>query len=352
MNESSCGMFRFLRLVNASVDLQKSINSSNASLYLTDSDKVILREWVIYPPYWPMKILLIAPVLCTCAASIAIPLILVAIFSNHSLRQETRFLLLGNALLCDLMYLVLYTLSAIFNAAHLVFNNVGCIIHLYLLAAMYSGGIITAVLMVINTYLAVLWPLHYFTFLTFSRTKKLITLIWVTALVIPTGLFVVMELTSHQLPCPINTCSLPIIMVLTLNGNDAVKFTYLLSLAGVLICLSLIFCCYTMLYFKTKESGICKGFMSRASVTFLMHYALLFFYFCPLLVLVMETLLYVNNVIGLKTGLWVTLAVCNILMVIPKVLTPYMYGMRYRELSNSVKLLFKTKCVHTDSPVS
>ncbi|NWI93783.1 GP148 protein, partial [Pitta sordida] len=272
-----------------------------------------------------------------------IPTILFVIFSRLNIRQETRYLLLGNALLSDLIYLLFYALSAALNAAHLRLPKEACVLLLFLLAVAYSGGLFTAAAIVLDTYIAVLFPLRYVTILPPSRTKKIIVLLWICAGAFPAIFFLALWSTYSFLPCVLEMCSVPVILILTLNGIDALKLCFWLSTTVIFLCLSVIFCCYAILYFKTKHSGIWESICSRASVTFLMHNTVLFFYFFPLLALFIESFLCVNVVIRLQTGILVSLTVCNVLVILPKVLFPFLYGLRYREISASLKSIVRRK---------
>ncbi|NXC65987.1 GP148 protein, partial [Anhinga anhinga] len=275
-----------------------------------------------------------------------IPTILFVIFSRFSIRQETRYMLLGNALLSDLIYLLFYTLLAALNAAHVHLPKEACVLLLFLLAVAYCGGLFTAAAIVLDTYIAILFPLRYIAILPPSRTKKIIVLLWMCSGAFPGIFFLVLSSTHSFVPCVLETCSVPVTLILTLNGTDAVKLCFWLSTTVIFLCLSLIFCCYVILYIKTKQSGIWESICSRASVTFLMHNTVLFFYFFPLLALFVESFLCVNVVIRLQTGIWVSLTVCNVLMILPKVLFPFLYGLRYREISASLKSIVRRKQLH------
>ncbi|NXM57213.1 GP148 protein, partial [Illadopsis cleaveri] len=272
-----------------------------------------------------------------------IPTILFVIFSQMKIRQETRYMLLGNALLSDLVYLLFYTVSAALNAARLHLPKEACVLLLFLLAVAYCGGLFTAVAIVLDTYIAVLFPLHYIAILPPSRTKKIIVLLWICSGAFPGIFFLVLWSTHSFVPCVLETCSVPVILILTLNGTGAVKLCFWLSATVIILCMSVIFCCYAILYFKTKNSGIWESICSRASVTFLMHNIVLFFYFFPLVALFVESFLCINVVIRLQTGILVSLTVCNVLTVLPKVLFPFFYGLRYREISASLKSIVRRK---------
>ncbi|NWY16691.1 GP148 protein, partial [Aphelocoma coerulescens] len=272
-----------------------------------------------------------------------IPTILFVIFSRFDIRQETRYMLLGNTLLSDLIYLLFYTLSAALNAAHLHLPKEACVLLLFLLAVAYCGGLFTAVAIVLDTYIAVSFPLRYIVILPPSRTKKIIVLLWMCSGAFSGIFFCVLWTTHSFVPCVLEACSVPVILILTLNGTETVKLCFWLSTTVIFLCLSVIFGCYAILYFKTKHSGIWESICSRARVTFLMHNTVLFFYLFPLLALFIESFLCVNVAIRLQTGILVSLTVCNVLMILPKVLFPFLYGLRYREISASLKSIVRRK---------
>ncbi|XP_033003999.1 probable G-protein coupled receptor 148 [Lacerta agilis] len=339
------------RILNATFSRYREV-ASNASFTLDKTSFQNLQELIIYPPYSKTMMFLIPPILCLTAAVLINPFILFVILSRVNIRQETRYLLLGNALLCDLLYLILYAMSAVFNVMQLHLPKNPCVLLLFLLAMTYCGGLLTAAAMVLDTYLAILWPLHYISILPSSRAKKLILFLWILSGIFPGIVFLILKFTQKPTVCPVENCSVPIILVMTLHGDGAVKSCYVVSVSALFLCLSLILCCYMILYFKTKQSGIWKSMFSRASVTFLMHHILLFFHFSPLLAIVVDSLLYVNAVIGTQTGILVSLIICNVLIILPKALLPYLCGLRYREIASSLKFFFRRKRMTAVSPVS
>ncbi|XP_042314438.1 probable G-protein coupled receptor 148 [Sceloporus undulatus] len=324
----------------------------NTSFSLDIPSSKGIQEWIVYSPYFKTKMFLIPPIICLIAAIFVIPFILFVIFSHVNIRQETRYLLLGNALICDLLYLILYTMSEVLSVSYLRLSKSACVVLLFLLAMTYCGGLLTAAAMVLDTYLAILWPLHYLSILPSSRTKKLILFLWISSGIFPGIVFLILKSTQKPSVCSMEDCSVPIILAMILHGNNAVKCCYVLSVSALFLCLFLVLCCYMILYFKTKESGIWKSICSRASVTFLMHQIILFFHFSPLLATVVESLLYVNAIIGPQTGIWLSLVVCNVLIILPKALSPYLCGLRYREISSSLKFFLRWKHSTVVSPAS
>ncbi|XP_053316405.1 uncharacterized protein LOC128484112 [Spea bombifrons] len=316
---------------------------SNYSEMVGNPSPSSLQDWIIFPVHLEIEILLIPTTACFVAAFFVTPSILFAIFSNFSIRQETRFLLLANALICDLIFLLLYTATCICNVMSLKIPKLACTFLLFSLAVTYCGGVLTAAGMVVDTYLAILWPLHYFLLLPPSRTKKLIMLLWFSSCFFPAVLFLVLYFTQHPGPCQPDVCSLPLILVMTLHADETIRLFHILFITSFLLSFVLILCFYIVLCFKTRGTGIFKGVSSRATVTFMMHHIILGFYLFPLLLLLAESLLYINNRISFRTGLLLTFIICNVLIVLPKGVSPYLYGFRYREIYKSLKLFCKFK---------
>ncbi|XP_075720067.1 putative G-protein coupled receptor 148 [Rhinoderma darwinii] len=332
MNSSGCA-----------VSLMSQRDVDNFSLNVASLSPYLHSDWVLLPFHLEIRMFLLPTTICFVAAISVTPPILFSIFSNFSLRQETRFLLLGNALVSDLIYLFLYTLNSICNMINIHISKHMCVLLLFSLAVSYGGGVLTAGGMVVDTYLAILCPLHYLILLPPSRTKKFIVLLWFSSCLFAGILFLVLYFTQKPVPCQYDFCSLPVILLMTLHGDQTIRLIHILFIIGFLLCFSMILCCYIFLCYKTRESGLWKGVSSRASVTFLMHHIILGFYFCPLLLLLAESMLYINEVIGLKTGMLITLTICHVLIVLPKGVSPFLYGFRYREIYRSLRLFWKFK---------
>ncbi|XP_072471844.1 probable G-protein coupled receptor 148 [Notamacropus eugenii] len=324
---------------------------TNDTLPLNRSSLSRIWDWAPLSQFTGVKLFFIPPVICLLVAAAVIPFILFAIFSNFHARQEPRYLILGSAMLYNLLYLFFYTLSTILNIADFRLPRYACVLLLFLISQAYCGSLLTAVAMVLDTYVAILWPLQYASILTLLRTKKLILSIWVFAGLFPAILFFILWATQEPALCPVEICSLPVILVMTMHGDNAVKFCYVLSVTSLFLCLFLITFCYFSLYVKTRQLGIWRGMTSRASITYLLHHTMLFLYFCPLLAHVVETLLYRNHHINLQTGIWLSLTICNILVVLPKALSPYFYGLRYREITKTLRLLCGRKHPNLRPPV-
>ncbi|XP_033884047.2 probable G-protein coupled receptor 148 [Acipenser ruthenus] len=344
--------FRSL-LINGSITFEKTAGIFNNSHLRSEMLAELMKEWRQHLPLWQMKMLLICPIACFVAVWLVIPLILLAIFSNPRIRQETRYLLLANLLLSDLIYVSLYTLGTCFNAGYVLMSKEACACQLFFLGVSYCAGVLSTKAMVLDISLAVLLPLRYSSLCPVSRTKKVILLTWIFSCILPCVSIIFFMTVQEENICTMNICSLPLLIAHTVNSYKPLRMFHVVSVTGMLMCLGLILGCYIMLYCKTKQSGIWTGFFARAKGTFLIHYILLFLSFCPLLLIVVETLLYSNDLMEIRTGMWVTLTNCNMLMMLPKALTPYLYGFRYKEISKPLKAFYRLKCPrHAVSPVT
>ncbi|XP_056149877.1 probable G-protein coupled receptor 148 [Lampris incognitus] len=292
------------------------------------------REWLIFLPPQQARFMQVCPILGFLAVSVVVPVILAKILTRSQMRQETRYLLLANALLSDLLFVAMYMLSTCLNAAGVLMSEWACATVLFLLGVLYSSGILSTKAMVLDTSLAVLVPLRYFALWPVSRTKRVIVGIWALSVFFPAGSVGVFLWYHSTVPCSLHICSLPLLLVLSVSYSTPMQISMLLGVVGILFILLLVFSGYMLLHWRTRMAGVWRGeSSSRAKGTFLIHYLHLFLSFCPILVLAIELLLYYHHgVLDLRANLWVSLVVCNVLLVLPKALAPYLYGLRYRDL--------------------
>uniref|UniRef100_A0A8C9R0P2 G-protein coupled receptors family 1 profile domain-containing protein n=1 Tax=Scleropages formosus TaxID=113540 RepID=A0A8C9R0P2_SCLFO len=324
-------------------------NNSNSSLGPVE---LFLQEWQVFIPPKQMKYLQVCPMVSFLAVSPVVPVILAKVLRSPHLQQETRYLLLANALLSDLAFVSVYALTSVFNAAGMLMTMWGCTALLSLLGVLFSAGILSTMVMALDTSLAVLVPLRYLALWPVSRTRRVIGVTWVLSLFFPVALVGAFLWFHSPSPCTSHICSLPLLMVLTVSHSAPLKVTMLLTVTSILVILLLVFCGYVMLYWKTWHSGVWRGEQcSRGRGTFFIHYLHLFLSFFPMVMLVVELLLYSQlSTADLKTRLWVSLIVCNVLLVLPKVLAPYMYGFRYRDLRCSLLNFYGLHCKAVVSP--
>lgn len=315
--------------------------------------ELFVHEWQVFLPTEHMRVFQICPILGFLAVILTTPIILARILSRAHLRQQTRYLLLANALLSDLLFVALYMLTTCLNAATVLMSDLACAAMLFLMGIFYSGGIFSATAIVLDTSLAILAPLRYAMLWPVSRTYAAVSIIWAISFFFPAasiGLFLWYHTMS---PCAQHICSLPLVLVLTVSHSKPLQVGMLLTVTAVLITLLMVVSGYVLLYCYTSKSGVWRGERSsRAKGTFLVHYLHLFLTVCPMLLLVIELLLYsYSSKLQPSTGLWVSLVLCNILLVLPKALAPYLYGLRYRDLRGALRDFFRLNRPRAITPV-
>lgn len=304
-----------------------------------------------------MGALKVCPVLGFLAVVLIIPPILAKVFSSPHLRQETRYLLLANTLLSDLLFMFIYLLTTCFNAAGVVTSEWSCSALLFVLSVFYCAGLLSAKAMVLDTSLAVLAPLRYLALWPVSKTRWAIAAVWAASVLFPASTVAVFLWYHSVDPCSSHVCSLPVFLVLTVGYSVPMRASMLLTVAGVLLVLLLVLAGYVFLYCRTRRSGVWRRERaSRARGTFLIHYFHLVLSLCPMLVLAVELLLCSRSSrsVDLRANLLVSLVLCNVLLVLPKALAPYLYGLRYRDLDLRRTLLtfYRIKRPATVTPVT
>lgn len=325
-------------------------NFSNSS---ESPAEMFAHEWHGFIPPCHMKVLQMCPILAFLAILLTTPVLLVRIMSRVDLRQQTRFLLLANLLFSDLLFVCMNILSACINLAGVLMTEWPCAVLLFLSAVLYSSGVLSITAMVLDTCFAVLSPLRYLAVWPVSRTYGAVAAVWAVSVFIPAaaiGMFLWYHSTG---PCTLQICSLPLLMVLSVSHFRPLHVSMLLTVTSILFILLLVLSGYLILYFCTRSSGVWKGqASSRAKGTFFIHYLHLFLAFCPLLVLMIELMLcYNSETLDLRANLWMSLVVCNILLILPKALAPYLYGLRYRELCCVLFQFFRLNRPRTITPV-
>ncbi|XP_016096919.1 probable G-protein coupled receptor 148 [Sinocyclocheilus grahami] len=328
-------------------------HSSNFSNSSESPAEMFAHEWHGFIPPSHMRVLQICPILAFLAILLITPVLLVRILSRVDLRQQTRYLLLANVLFSDLLFVCMNILSACINLAGVLMTEWPCAVLLFLSAILYSSGVLSITAMVLDTCFAVLAPFRYLALWPVSRTYGALGAIWVVSVFFPAasiGMFLWYHSTA---PCALHLCSLPLLMVLTVSHFRPLHVSMMLTVTGIIFILLMVLSGYIILYFCTRSSGVWKGeTSSRARGTFLIHYLHLFLTFCPLLVLMIELMLCNNNeTMDPKANLWMSLVVCNVLLILPKALAPYLYGLRYRELCNVLFQFFRLNRPTTITPV-
>ncbi|XP_059915365.1 probable G-protein coupled receptor 148 [Gadus macrocephalus] len=298
-------------------------------------------KWQALMPPRHTSIMHVCPILSFLAVFFVVPVIVGNILNRPQMYQETRYILLANVLLSDLLFVTVYMLSTCLNAAGVLMLEWACTTQLFLLAALFSSGILSTMAMVLDTLLAVLVPLRYFALWPVSRTRRAVAGIWAVSLLLPAGVVGVFTWYLSG-TCNLHLCSVPVLLVLNVSYSPPLQLAMLLSVAAILLILLLVFSGYVAVCCRTCKAGVWKGeSSSRAKGTFLIHYLHLFLSFCPMLVLAYKLMWYCYyGVQDLRADLWLSLVMCNVLLMLPKALAPYLYGFRYRDLRKALLLFY------------
>ncbi|XP_031710862.1 probable G-protein coupled receptor 148 [Anarrhichthys ocellatus] len=294
----------------------------------------LTQEWVESLLRWHLDLLSIPATVITLATLLADPVLLTCIFLSRALRQETRYLLMANTLTADMLFLVLNLAMVICNATRAQMSWLVCQLITAVTVTTYSCAILTITLMVVDTYAAVRWPLRYHDLLPPARTHRILLGVWVLAALYPLSLVIMMEVERENSHERVAVC-----LVLISLGFIQVKnigWIYVYFFVTAVMCAILIFVCYIRLYMVTRTQGIWQSRFSRARVTLLAHGVLLLLYFSPGFVFIMELYLFQRKDISQDLRVWVSTVNMCVFMLLPRAFAPYLYGLRYREISDTL----------------
>ncbi|XP_063297741.1 probable G-protein coupled receptor 148 [Pelobates fuscus] len=290
-------------------------------------------------PNLELWIFLIPSAFCSIVTLLMNPLILFIILMNSKLRKETRYQLLANVMISDLIFLLFNTIISTCNTIGWYMHRIICFTLIVFTFAAYTSCVLTVTMMVIDTYIAICFPLHYHALLSLSRIKKVLLGIWIFSSVFPLAIFLLSQTFDGN---PLERQDMCLMLY---YGNDEKK-NYLvtvvcaLSLFFLFLCSIMIIYFYIKLYNITKQSGIWVNRFSRAKLTLMMHSVLLCLYIIPACVLSAEIMMFKNNMIGIDARMWMSAFNNSMVMMMPRALTPLVYGLRYRELACTIKNLF------------
>ncbi|TRY69744.1 hypothetical protein DNTS_035421 [Danionella cerebrum] len=301
----------------------------------------ISAQWYAIMESRHMDMFLIPTALLTSVTMLVNPVLSFCILCFPSLRQETRFLLLTNVLFADMLFLTINLAIVSCNSMGLHLPSSLCEFMMVSMVMTYSTSVLTVTLMVVDTYVAVRWPLRYKEILPPSRARKIILSLWGVAAVCPVSLLVMFEMVIGK-----DQQSRPVCLVLIALHSLEQKMkvgVHLFFIIAVSLCTALILYCYIHLYIITKTSGIWRSRYSRARMTLLAHTLLLMMYFVPALVFAVELALLKRETID-DVGVWINLVNMCVLMLLPRCCTPYLYVLRYREIYKTVqRVLWKAR---------
>ncbi|XP_020328039.1 probable G-protein coupled receptor 148 [Oncorhynchus kisutch] len=317
----------------------------NTTQHLTTQFQMVLSEniaamansshqWYDSLQRWHLELFLIPASLLTLATLLANPILLACILFSRSLRQETRYLLLANTLAADMLFLSLNLVTVVCNTLGVAMLRVLCELVSAVTAAAYCCAVLTVTLKVVDTYVAVRWPLHYHDLLPPARTRKILVGVWLLAAMYPLSLVIVMEVMEDNAPQRSEVCL--ILISIGKMGSEMMVGVHIYFTMGAVVCTLLILYCYGRLYWVTKTQGIWQSRYSRARVTLLAHGVLLLLYFSPGLVFTVELVLYQRQEVSQDIRVWINTVNMCMLMLLPRACAPYLYGLWYRDISDTL----------------
>ncbi|XP_070701807.1 probable G-protein coupled receptor 148 [Pempheris klunzingeri] len=301
----------------------------------------LTQEWVESLQRWHLELFFIPTIVSTLATLLANPVLLTCIFLSRALRQETRYLLVANTLMADMLFLILNLTTGICTIAGAQMQWLVCELVTAVTVTAYCCAILTVTLMVADTYAAVRWPLRYHDILPPARIHRILVGVWVLAAIYPFTLVIMMQVERGNPQEKVSVC-LVIISLGFLQLTDRVGI-HIYFFVAALICSLLIFYCYIRLYMITRTHGIWQSRFSRARITLLAHGMLLLLYFAPGFVFTLELSLFHREDISYDVRVWVSTVNMCVFMLLPRLFAPYLYGLRYRELSDTLMHLLHQK---------
>ncbi|KAK9539184.1 hypothetical protein VZT92_004307 [Zoarces viviparus] len=294
----------------------------------------LTQEWVESLLKWHLDLLSIPATVITLATLLADPVLLTCIFRSRALRQETRYLLMANTLTADMLFLVLNLAMVICNATRTQMSWLVCQLITAVTVTTYSCAILTITLMVVDTYAAVRWPLRYHDLLPPARTHRILLGVWVLVALYPLSLSIMLLVERKDPHERVAVCL--VLISLGFIQDKKIHWIYIYFIVTAVICAVLIFVCYIQLYMVTRTQGIWQSHFSRARVTLLAHGVLLLLYFAPGFVFIMELYLFHSKDMSYDLYVWVNTVNMCVFVLLPRALAPYLYGLRYREISDTL----------------
>lgn len=297
----------------------------------------LTQDWVEILQQLHLDYLIIPSMIFTVATLVANPVLLTCIVLSRALRRETRYQLVANTLVADLLFLILNLSTTICNVVRAQVPWLLCELLTTVTITSHCCAIVTVTLMVADTYAAVRWPLHYHDMLPPARTRGILVGVWLLSAVYPLTLMLMSQKYTDSSSETVNQClALISLAFLQLNYTAGIHIYFFV---GALICASLILYCYIRLYMVTRTQGIWQSRFSRARVTVLTHGLLLLLYFAPGFIFIMELSLFQRKDISQSVRVWTNMLNLCVFMLLPRAFAPYMYGLRYREISETLMQL-------------
>ncbi|XP_027710560.1 probable G-protein coupled receptor 148 [Vombatus ursinus] len=312
------------------------VNLAPAFYQLPGNYSVELEEafWALLPS---LRWFFIPLTLLTTATLALNPLLLATILWKKKFRSEPRYVLFANVMFSDLAYLLFHVLVSTSNLTGWTLGRIFCGILTDALFISYASTILSFTVMVADTYLAVMLPLRYLSLMSSATARKVVAIIWVVACFFPTFLVWFSKRQDSSLTDEPSPCILQLNLSSNSDSNHLITVAHIFIFCALFVCAALISYCYVKIYHTARTSGLCIKRYSRAKGTLLIHTMLIVLYISPVVVFAVDIMLSKSHPIGNNSRLWLMAINSEILMLLPRALLPYLYGLRYRQLLQTLK---------------
>ncbi|XP_072473125.1 probable G-protein coupled receptor 148 [Notamacropus eugenii] len=312
------------------------VNLAPAVYQLPGNYSVKLEEafWALLPS---LRWFFIPLILLTTATLALNPLLLVTILWKKRFRSEPRYLLFANVMFSDLVYILFHVLVSTSNLTGWTLGRIFCGLLTDAIFISYASTILSFTVMVADTYLAIMRPLRYLSLMSSATTRKAVAMIWVVACFFPTFLVWFSKRQDSRLTDEPSLCILQLNLSSHSDSNHLITVAHIFIFCSLFVCAALISYCYVKIYRTARMSGLCINRYSRAKGTLLIHTMLIVLYICPVVVFAADIMLSRYHPIGNNSRLWLMAINSEILMLLPRALLPYLYGLRYRQLLQTLK---------------
>ncbi|XP_074157787.1 putative G-protein coupled receptor 148 [Sminthopsis crassicaudata] len=290
--------------------------------------------WTLLPS---LRWFLLPLTLLSAVTLVLSPLLLVTILRKKTFRGEPRYLLFANVLFSDLTYIVFHGLVSTSNLTGWSLGRVFCGVLTDAIFISYASTILSFTVMVADTYLAVTLPLRYLSLMSTATARKAVAVIWLVACFFPTFLLWFSKRQDSRLTSDRPLCILQLTLSSHADTNHLITVAHVFIFCALFVCAALISYCYVKIYRTARTSGPGVNRYSRAKGTLLIHTVLIVLYICPVVLFAVDLMLSKNHRIGNKARLWLMAINSEVLMLLPRALLPYLYGLRYRQLLQTLK---------------
>uniref|UniRef100_F6QMN9 G protein-coupled receptor 148 n=1 Tax=Monodelphis domestica TaxID=13616 RepID=F6QMN9_MONDO len=312
------------------------LNLAPSFYQLPGNSSLELEEafWALLPS---LRWFLVPLALLTAATLALSPLLLATILWKKKFRREPRYLLFANVMLSDLAYILFHVLISTSNLLGWPLGRIVCGILTDVVFISYASTILSFTVMVADTYLAIMLPLRYLSLMSCATARKVVAMIWVVACFFPTFLVWFSKRQDSTLTQESSLCILQLTLSSNSDSNHMITVAHIFIFCVLFVCAALIAYCYVKIYHTARTSGLCLNRYSRARGTLLIHTMLIVLYISPVVVFAVDIMLSRKYRIRNNSRLWLMAINSEILMMLPRALLPYLYGLRYRQLLQTLK---------------